>query len=59
MEEEKNQTELCAIPKEVAIEKINKLVEQNKEVFDEYFLWVKVIQSQVTLVNKTEKTIEE
>lgn len=48
--EEPKELELCAIPKEMAVEKLNALIEANQEIFKEYFLWTNVINSTVNVV---------
>jgi hypothetical protein len=53
-EEKEVKPEICAIPKEIAIKKINALVEANKEIFEEYFTWVNVINSPVSVVDTQE-----
>jgi hypothetical protein len=39
--------EFCAISKEQATKNVEKLIKANQEVFDEYFMWVKVLQTEV------------
>ena len=49
--------ELCAVPKSFVVEKLKELYEANKSVFEEYELWVKVLNSQVNVVGQEEPTI--
>lgn len=45
---------LCAIPREFVIEKIEKLMKENQSVFEEYFMWVQVLNKEVKVTNQTE-----
>ena len=46
--------ELCAVPKEFVIEKLNALYKENKQLFDEYNTWINVLNSQVNVTNQEE-----
>lgn len=54
--EEKEQIELCAISKEVAVGRLKKLVDNHPDVFDEYNLWISVINSPIKMVGMEEST---
>jgi len=56
--EEEKQLELCAISKEVAVERLNKLVEKHQDIFDEYNMWISVINSPIKMVDTEESTSE-
>jgi hypothetical protein len=44
--------EFCAISKEQATKNVEKLIKANQEIFDEYFLWVDVLQTKVNFVTE-------
>ena len=52
--------ELCAIERNVVINRLQKLYEANKDVFEEYDILLKVLNTQVNMVeendSKTEKS---
>lgn len=65
VKEEKNveaveKVELCAIERNVVINRLQKLYEANKDVFEEYDILLKVLNTQVNMVeendSKTEKS---
>lgn len=52
MKEKKNSAvEYCAISKDVANKRLNQLIknEANKAVLDEYFMWVAVLNSPISI----------
>ena len=46
-----NQIEYCAVEKEIAINRIKFLNEKYADVFQEYNMWVSILNSPVTLVD--------
>ena len=44
--------EFCVVNKEVAIARLNYLLEKYKDVFEEYNMWVNIINSQVNLIKE-------
>ena len=53
-EEVKKTPELCAVPKEFVIDKLNALYKEHKDIFDEHNMWIQVLNSQVNVVNQEE-----
>ena len=54
VEQEVKTPELCAVPKDFVIEKLNVLYKDNKALFDEYNVWMNVLNSQVKVTNQEE-----
>jgi len=52
--EEVKKQELCAVPREFVISKLNALYEDNKAIFDEHNLLVQVLNAQVNIINQEE-----
>lgn len=56
--EEKNQEvrELCAVPKETVTRRLDELVKNpaSKAVLDEYFMWVAILNSPISVVDQSE-----
>ena len=57
--EEKNvetveKVELCAIERNVVINRLQKLYEANKDVFEEYDMLLKVLNTQVNMVDESD-----
>lgn len=64
VKEEKNveaveKVELCAIERNVVINRLQKLYEANKDVFEEYDMLLKVLNTQVNMVEENDSKTEE
>ena len=64
VKEEKNveaveKVELCAIERNVVINRLQKLYEANKDVFEEYDILLKVLNTQVNMVEENDSKTEE
>ena len=64
VKEEKNveaveKVELCAIERNVVINRLQKLYEANKDVFEEYEILLKVLNTQVNMVDESDSKTEE
>ena len=64
VKEEKNvdtveKVELCAIERNVVINRLQKLYEANKDVFEEYDMLLKVLNTQVNMVDESDSKTEE
>ena len=62
--EEKNveaveKVELCAIERNVVIDRLNKLTKTYKEVFEEYNMLIRVLNTQVNMVEENDSKTEE
>lgn len=51
--------ELCAIERNVVINRLQKLYEANKDVFEEYDMLLKVLNTQVNMVDESDSKAEE
>jgi group I intron endonuclease len=51
--------ELCAIERNVVINRLQKLYEANKDVFEEYDMLLKVLNTQVNIVDESDSKTEE
>ena len=51
--------ELCAIDRNVVINRLQKLYEANKDVFEEYEMLLKVLNTQVNMVDDNDSKTEE
>jgi len=59
-EEKKVETvELCAIERNVVINRLQKLYEANKDVFEEYDMLLKVLNTQVNMVDESDSKTKE
>jgi len=52
--DEVKEVELCAVSKEFVVKQINKLIESNQEVFQEYFYWANVLNTKVSMIGQEE-----
>lgn len=60
VKEEKNtKIELCAIERNVVVNRIQKLYEANKDVFEEYDMLLKVLNTQVNMIEEGDSQTEE
>ena len=64
VKEEKNveaveKVELCAIERNVVINRLQKLYEANKDVFEEYEILLKVLNTQVNMIDESDSKTEE
>ena len=64
VKEEKNvdtveKVELCAIERNVVINRLQKLYEANRNVFEEYDMLLKVLNTQVNMVDESDSKTEE
>lgn len=50
--------ELCAVPRELAIERIEKLMKKYPEVFEEYKMWISILESRINLIEDAPLTTE-
>jgi len=53
-EAQSTEKELVALPKSYAQKMLQRLVEENKEVFDEYVMWQNVLQSDVKITETSD-----
>lgn len=53
--EEIKMPSLCAIPREFVVEKLEKLMKENQTVFEEYFMWVQVLNKEVKITGQDEQ----
>lgn len=44
--------DMCGIPREVAVKHLNDLIAKNKDVFDMYFLWANVLNTQINIIKE-------
>ena len=51
--------ELCAIERNVVINRLQKLYEANKDVFEEYEILLKVLNTQVNMIDESDSKTEE
>ena len=51
--------ELCAIERNVVINRLQKLYEANKDVFEEYDMLLKVLNTQVNMVDESDSKAQE
>jgi len=51
--------ELCAIERNVVINRLQKLYEANKDVFEEYDMLLKVLNTQVNMVDESDSKTQE
>ena len=51
--------ELCAIERNVVINRLQKLYEANRDVFEEYEMLLKVLNTQVNMVDDNDSKTEE
>ena len=51
--------ELCAIERNVVINRLQKLYEANKDVFEEYDMLLKVLNTQVNMVDESDYKTKE
>ena len=51
--------ELCAIDRNVVINRLQKLYEANRDVFEEYEMLLKVLNTQVNMVDDNDSKTEE
>lgn len=51
--------ELCAIERNVVINRLQKLYEANKDVFEEYDMLLKVLNTQVNMVDESDSKTKE
>ena len=51
--------ELCAIERNVVINRLQKLYEANKDVFEEYDMLLKVLNTQVNMVDESDSKTPE
>ena len=62
-DEEKVETvgkiELCAIERNVVINRLQKLYEANRDVFEEYEMLLKVLNTQVNMIDESDSKTEE
>lgn len=64
VKEEKNvetveKVELCAIERNVVINRLQKLYEANKDVFEEYDMLLKVLNTQVNMIEENDSKTQE
>lgn len=64
VKEEKNveaveKVELCAIERNVVINRLQKLYEANRNVFEEYEMLLKVLNTQVNMVDESDSKTQE
>ena len=52
--QEEKVVEYCVVTREVAEQKLKEVVENNKNVFDEYRLWSAILNSPVTLTEEVD-----
>lgn len=56
---EEKKVDLCAIPKQFVLEKLNELYNANKQLFDEYNLFIQVLNSHVQVTDQdSTKTVD-
>lgn len=46
---------LCAIPRDFVVNKIEKLIADNRDLFEEYFTWVQILNKEVKVSTPDEK----
>lgn len=51
--------DLCAIERSVVINRLQKLYEANKDVFEEYDMLLKVLNTQVNMVDESDSKTQE
>lgn len=51
--------ELCAIERNVVINRLQKIYEANKDVFEEYDMLLKVLNTQVNMVDESDSKTKE
>lgn len=51
--------ELCAIERNVVINRLQKLYEANRDVFEEYEMLLKVLNTQVNMIDESDSKTEE
>lgn len=51
--------EFCVVSKDVAVKRMELLLEKYKEVFDEYNMWYSIINSPVNLVSEEDLITKE
>lgn len=51
--------ELCAIERNVVVNRLQKLYEANKDVFEEYEMLLKVLNTQVNMIDESDSKTEE
>jgi hypothetical protein len=51
--------ELCAIERNVVVNRLQKLYEANKDVFEEYDMLLKVLNTQVNMVDENDSKTQE
>lgn len=51
--------ELCAIERNVVVNRLQKLYEANRDVFEEYEMLLKVLNTQVNMIDESDSKTEE